>query len=251
MKHKDEVLRYIAQSGHWSMTVEQLLDALEYFFFDKNGPQADVVQYTEVSPPKFRKPLKRWCKRNNLKLHHPRRRGAAECMTISAAGIRRRGSNARLLTRLRLKVGRTDPTYMLVTKIPGWGKFRFFHTPAHTLGLKRGLWPTRVYHSVLDGVRRVMDSVRGYQTAGGDMNLELDREKNQETIMAALGDLEYAGDRNTKPDIGNRLITGIWTNLDVAVPTRRLPRQDGHDHAPEMTVLRHQPHPLTGRQAVV
>lgn len=228
---------HIAQSGHWNMDIEELLGALDHYF---NVLEVDIVEYTEVSPPKFRKPLVRWCKKHHLYLHHPRGRGRGECMTVSRLPVDRVRSHARLLSKMRLNIGRTAPTYLKVTAIPGWGKFRFVHTPAHTGGLRRyGVfrWPTRVYLSVMSGLRRIMDSTKGYNTAGGDENLDLDRPDVQALLGKNMPGLTYAGSPDQKPDIGNRLITGIWTNLTIVRPSRTLMKQPGHDHGGVCTVL--------------
>lgn len=232
-----EKLTHVAQSGHWDMTVGELLDALGYYF---NVLEADVVEYTEVSPPKFRKPLRKWCKKNHLYRHHPRGRGRGECMTVSRIPIGRLASHARLLSKLRLKVGRTAPTYLKVTAIKGWGKFRFVHTPAHTGGLKKFggfAWPTRVYMSVMSGLRRFMDNTHGYNTAGGDVNLDLGLQRNLELLGQNMPGLKYAGRHGQKGDLGNRLITGVWTNLTIVSRSQTLDKQPGHDHGGVITVL--------------
>lgn len=227
-------LIHIAQSGHWNMTIAELLDALNYFF---NTVHADVVQYTEVSPLKFQGPVEKWCEKQGLFLHHPKRAGANECLTISRIPINRLRSRARRLTDLRLKKGRVEPTEMLVTHIKGWGKFRFFHTPAHTAGLKPGLFTTRVWRSVMAKVAKITRNYKGKETAGGDINYDLNRRARTKVVDPYFSGLTYAGTDHTGNDLGGRLITGIWTNLSILVASHALKRLPGHDHAPIMTVL--------------
>jgi hypothetical protein len=244
---KEDQLLHIAQSGHWNMDVEQFINAIHYYFFmfTLHGLNVDVLQYTEASTRKFRRRLKRYCKAAGLNLHHPRGRGRGECLTITRQGlpIVRRRSHARLASELRLKYGRVAPTYLLTTWVKGWGRFRFIHTPAHNRGLMAHLWQTKVWRAVMGGVRRVMRGNKSKDTFGGDMNVGLDRDLMQETIDQYIpDDMHYCGSDYQKPDIGGRLITGIWTNLLIVHRSVTLPKRPGHDHGGIATILGRVPH---------
>lgn len=235
-RHSEEELWVVVQSGKWSMSVEHFLDALEYFFFVEG---ADVVQYTEVSPDKFQHPrIRAWCKAGGLHLHHPKRAGANECLTVSRIRFNRLRNSARRLSPLRLKIGRTAPTFMLISCVRGWGRLRIFHTPAHNFGLRAGLWATKVWFSVMDGARDILDGVRGKNTCSADFNVAVDRPLTQNVINSHLEGFEYAGSEDQNPDIGMRLITGMWVkNHKVVKRSRTLKRRPYHDHAPVLTVL--------------
>lgn len=228
-------LIYIAQAGKWTMTVDEFLNAMAFFF---NTMHAHVVQYTEVSPAKFQHPkVKDWFLDNGIHLHHPEEPGANECLTASRIPINFKRSRARRLSDLVLKVGRKQPTYLLTTFITGWGKFRFLHTPAHTDGLKPGLWPTRVWRAVMGRVHRIVKRYQGLETVGGDINYDLNRKSRKAVIDPYFAGLTYAGDKDSGADLGGRLITGTWTNLKIIRHSEVLKRQPGHDHAPVRTVL--------------
>jgi hypothetical protein len=231
-----EELVFIMQSGHWDMEVVQLESALDYFF---KVEKADVVQYTEVSPDKFYWPIRHYCHKNNLHLHHPKRPGADECMTVSRVKITQRRSHQ--ATEFKLPHGRTAPTFLLSTKLAGWGKFRVLHTPAHTGGLRKtgkfAAW-TRVYYSVLDFLARKIRNTAGMQTFSADVNLDMHLEKNYELFAEYFAGLTYAGRQKQYGDLGHRLITATWTNHVVHKRSETLsPRRPGHDHAPVKTIL--------------
>lgn len=228
-------LIYIAQAGKWSMSVDEFLDAMEYFF---GTLHAHVVQYTEVSPEKFQHPkVTTWFETQGIDLHHPSEPGANECLTASKIPINFRRSHARRLSDLVLKVGRKQPTYLLTTFITTWGKFRFLHTPAHTDGLKPGLWPTRVWRAVMARMKRIVKNYKGTETVGGDINYDLNRKSRAAVIDPYFHGLTYTGDVHSGDDLGGRLITGVWTNLRIVEPAKVMKRQPGHDHAPVRVLL--------------
>lgn len=240
---KEDQLLHIAQAGKWSMYVEQLIAAIHYYFFEYtwHGLRVGVLQYTEVSPPKFRRPLKRYCRKYGLRLHHPRGLGRGECMTITRKELKinRLRSHARRASDLRLKVGRTAPTFLLTTRIRGWGRFHFLHTPAHNKGLMRGLFETKVWISVMGGVRRLIKPDFNVEdTLGGDMNVDLERDKMEATVKSFLGhDMHYAGSAGQAPDLGNRIITGVWSSLLIVHRSITLGKRPGHDHGGVATIL--------------
>lgn len=217
------------QSGHWTCTPAELIEALHVLMF---GHGADLVTITEVSPPKFRRVLRAWAKRHGLYLYHPGHAGANECAILSSHPITK--VRQRQLTRLRLRIGRTAPTYLVSAHVQGWGWFSVLHTPAHTEGLRdtgKSAWFTRVYLSIVDTLQVVRLQTRRRWTILGDWNGELRSGRFRLLLERTFPRLHLLNPRTQRPTLENRVIDGGMTSLRTVDPfaTIRTPLK-GLDH---------------------
>lgn len=229
-------LRVTHLSGKWSATPGELRAALNAIV-DEHG--ADVITLTEVQPEDLGRAIREWCAGHGWHLQHPKVKGAAECAILSRLPLvaRRR----RQLTKLGLRIGRKDPTFLVSAHVVGWGWFSVLHTPAHTGGLRRFgryRWPTRVYYSILETLAIVQLRMRMHWTVLMDANLDLRRPVIRSLFGRVFPGLQVINPIDQQITEGGRVIDGGVTNLRVlsCVTGSRL---DGFDHRPvHMTFTR-------------
>jgi hypothetical protein len=177
-----------------------------------------------------------WAKRNGWHLWHPNRRGRNECAILSRRPLDHR--RAFRLTGLTLKAGRTAPLYLVAAHIKGGPWIGAWHTPAHNGGLRRGLWPTRVYMSALTGLRAARMRMHGGGVAlAADWNLDLRRCDVRAQLAKPYPHMQWGWTPGQKNTEGGRVIDGVLTNLPILEPSTTLPAQPGFDHRPVLTVL--------------
>lgn len=222
-------IRDCHQSGKFSVDVDVLLERLDHLV----ALGYEIIRLTEVSSPKFRKPLEAWAKANNFHIYHPRRSGANECAILAKNKISRRFSWQ--ATKFALKVGRKAPTWVVSCRVDGAGQCFVLHTPAHNDGLKKGLWPTRVYYSIIDSIKRRIKFKR--ETWSADFNVDLRRDNFKGEIEHNwFRGLTLAVSKNQKPTEGGRVIDGFATTDEVVqsgVTETAIPGGQKHlDHLP-------------------
>lgn len=224
-------LRLLEFSGRYDASRAHLVAALDEF-----AAQADVIPPTEVGEDGARRTLHDWAKRNDWHLWHPVRRGAAECAVLSRWPFDRRA--AWRLTNLVLQSARTAPIYLTAARLKGGPWIGVWHSPAHTEGLRPGLWPTRVYLSALTGLRTGRMRMHGGGCAlTGDFNLDLSRPAIRSQLAEPFPHMRWGWTRRQAPTEGGRVIDGVLTNLPIRVPSVTLPPMDGFDHRAVLTVL--------------
>jgi endonuclease/exonuclease/phosphatase (EEP) superfamily protein YafD len=208
-------------------TAGQLNTALDWY-----ATQADVITLTEVAGTDVSAALVLWAGAHGWHLYHPSGAGKSECAVLSKKPFG--ATKALRLTDLTLKTGRTAPLYLIAAHIKGGPWVPVWHSPAHTHGLKPGLWPTRVYRSALAGLLAARMKLRGGGVIlGGDWNLR----PELLVKVAPFKHLTWAGAANQKPTEGGRVIDGFLTNLHVATPAVTLPAQPGFDHKAVLVVV--------------
>lgn len=231
---KNNRMIHVLQAGRFTASVEEFLAMLD---FHLNNTLFMVLVVTEVSPGKYRKPAKAWAKRNKVHIYHPKGAGADECMIVSRQRIHFR--RAVRVTKLRLKFGRTAPTFLILGRIFGWGTFGILHTPAHTGGLREDgkyAWPTKVYRSVREGIHIALMKIRK-MTLSMDANLDMRLDKNRELWEATLPGLTIAAPKDQHPTEGGRVIDVSMTNLLILTPSKTLRTLRGFDHRAVATEL--------------
>lgn len=212
------VIKHAHQSGKHNATPDQwraMLTGLAKYH--------QVITLTECS--QRRDVIAAWAEANHWHLHHPEQPGGAECAILSRRPISH--GRIRRLTRLTLKSARKAPITSVIARTFGI-RFDVLHTPAHTHGLRaagKTSWPTKVYHSMLDGLRRILPAKP--RTVVGDWNLPI----NEAAIRALLELPGLTFAVPPKPTHGDRTIDGAQTNLTV-VHVETLERFPGFDHAP-------------------
>jgi len=225
-------VRIVHASGRFDATDVDLAAALDAYAAD-----ADVITLTEVAGIKLVAALVAWAADNNWHLYHPSAAGQRECAILSRTPFTT--TKAQRLTDLTLKVGRTSPLFLISAHVKGGPWVAVWHSPAHNEGLKRGLWPTRVYRSALAGLRVARMRLRGGGVAAcGDWNLDLDRASVRAQLAKPFPRFKWAWARGQKPTLGGRVIDGVLTNLEVAEPATTLPAQPGFDHRAVAVVLK-------------
>lgn len=224
-------LTFVHASGKASKpaaTGAQMASALDAY----TEAGAQVITLTEVAGLEMTTTLASWAKTNRWHLYHPSAVGQRECAILSRKPFDR--TKAQRLTDLTLKTGRTAPLFLVSAHIKGGPWVAVWHSPAHTQGLKAGLWPTRVYRSALTGLLKARMRMRGSGfVLAGDWNLR----PELLTKVSPFKHLTWAGAAHQKPTEGGRVIDGFLTNLDVAEPAVTLPPEPGFDHRAVLAVL--------------
>jgi hypothetical protein len=202
-------LRDVHFSTKFLASVAQLDSALDFLVC-----VADRIRLTEVSPHRFGPGLIAWADKHDFYLYHPTEPGANECAILSRYPITAKA--AYKATRLGLKIGRKQPTWVVAARTKGWGWAPVLHTPAHTGGLRttgRFAWATKVYRSVMHGIGRIQVKLGRRQTWSMDANLDVTRDKNRQVIEKALPGMTVCAPKNQEPTEGGRVIDIHATNI--------------------------------------
>lgn len=224
-------IRHVHLSGKFTVTGREMRDALDVF---SDTTKADVITLTEVSPDHLREPLRDWARDNHWHLYHPQASGQSECAILARRPIV--DTRSYLLTHLHINVGRTAPLYLVCGLIEGGPWFATWHTPAHTFGLRPGVWATRVYLSALRGLKVARLRLQGHGiVVVADWNMDLSRERVRRRLKRPYRHLRWAVGRNQGPTNTGRVIDGVLTNLIIARRSVTLAARKGFDHRPILT----------------
>lgn len=224
-------IRHVHASGRFDATNQQLVTALSAY-----EQSADVITITEVAPDKYADVLEQWAVSRGWHLYHPQGRGKDECAILSRRHFERRATHR--LTDLTLRSGRTAPIYLITARVHDGPWFGVWHSPAHNGGLRRQLWPTRVYLSALQGLRAARQTMHGGGVVlAADWNLDLRRPVIYAQLAKPYPHMRFGVGHAQAPTEGGRVIDGVLTNLSIVHRTRTLPKQPGFDHAAVLTVL--------------
>lgn len=224
--------RVVVFAGRFTASAAQFNHALDYLFFDKDVRATDVLM-SEVSPDRYRKIIENYLTMRDLHGWHPKKPGADECVIISRDKLKRKGFVQ--LTRLRIKVGRTDPIHLIEAKVKKGPWLSMWHTAAHNFGLRRGVWATVIYMSTLGPYRkrlRERSRARKGSGSGGDFNYDLGREDAESTILGQNSKYHF-----TEEPGGKRQIVGFATNMEIIEYAKELKKLDGFDHPPVLSVV--------------
>jgi hypothetical protein len=235
----------IVASGKVTASAGQLYSALGHYAIalKRKAPRARryAILVTEVSPDKFNKPLRAFAQNfGGWALFHPLGiRGADECAILSTIPFE--DQQAWQLTDLHLThatTGRTAPIALTGAKPRNGPWLADWHTPAHTGGLDPRTWPTHVYLSAREGLKRAREDMGGGDgvVLAADWNIRLESGPVRDRLGKPYPNMEWSWHPGQEPTEGGRVIDGFLTNL----PIRRvetLPREPGFDHHPVFALL--------------